>query len=334
MNLLDVWKLLEDDSRITDAPGRVQRRILPKGRRNLYLGLETPTRNRMLILRVSTTSIAGLPDIPDSRGLNIRVGSSEVGRDETEVVLTLTDSQHQDIFDLLIQDLVEAAEQYIDEQKGLVRFLVRLSDWQHLLRRLERGGLSREAQQGLWGELWVLREVVAPVAGVQNAVNGWRGPMEAEQDFQIGDLCVEVKTSTAASLDRIAISGERQLEVPDDVGLILVGLSLNGRPGYGETLPDMIESIRTPAADFGCLHLFDLRLELYGYESGNSDSYSDIGYTVRSLHSFRVEEGFPKIVSSSLQSGISDVRYTISTASCGSYRMHEQQPSKILEGLL
>ena len=50
--------------------------------------------------------------------------------------------------------------------------------------------------------------------------------MGTDQDFQLGDTCVEVKTSTAASLDRLSISGERQLEVPDNVVLILLGLSL------------------------------------------------------------------------------------------------------------
>ena len=52
---------------------------------------------------------------------------------------------------------------------------------------------------------------------MSRAVDGWRGPMGTDQDFQLGPTCVEVKTSTAANLDRLNISGERQLEVPDDV---------------------------------------------------------------------------------------------------------------------
>ena len=154
MNPQEVWRHLEEDTRITDAPGRVQRRILPTGRRNFFLGLETPSRNRMLVLRVATRSVEGLPDVPDSRGLNVRVVRNEAGSDEAEVVLALTDSQHRDIFDLLVRDLVGAAEQARDEREGLVRFLARLSDWQQLFRRLGPRGLTREAQQGLWGELW------------------------------------------------------------------------------------------------------------------------------------------------------------------------------------
>ena len=186
MNLAEVWKHLEEDTRITDAPGRVQRRIMPAGRRDFFLGLETPSRHRTLVLRVAASSVEGLPDVPDSRGLNVRLVSREAGSDEVEVVLALSESQHRDIFDLLVRDLVGAAEQPHDEREGLIRFLARLSDWQQLFRRLGPRGLAREAQQGLWGELWALREIVAPVAGIVGAVDGWRGPMGADQDFRDG----------------------------------------------------------------------------------------------------------------------------------------------------
>ncbi len=334
MNPAEFWRHLEEDARITDAPGRVQRRILPAGRRNFFLGLETPSRHRMLILRIGANSVQELPDVPDSRGLSVRLASRDAGSSEVEVVLALTESQHRDIFDLLIRDLVGEAERPADEREGLNRFLARLSDWQLLLRRLGPGGLSRETQQGLWGELWTLREVVAPVAGIRRAVDGWRGPMGMDQDFQMGTTCVEVKTSTAANLDRLNITGERQLEVPDDVVLILLGLSLDRRIRHGETLTEMIESVRNAASDSGCMHLVDLRLDLCGYERDDGKLYSDVGYTVRSIHPFRVEDGFPRIASGDLQTGISDVRYLVSTASCGDFRMTEQRPEGLLEGLI
>ena len=96
----------------------------------------------------------------------------------------------------------------------------------------------------------------------------------------------------------------------------------------------MIESVRNGASESGCLHLVDLRLDLCGYERDDADLYSEIGYTVRSLHPFRVEEGFPRIVSGDLRTGISDVRYLVSTASCGAFQMTEQQPERLLEGLI
>ena len=333
MNLAEVWRSLEEDSRIKEASGRVQRRIVPAGRRDVFLGLEMPARNRMLILRVSANSVEGQPDVPDSRGLRVRVVHREAESKEAEVELVLTDSEHRDIFDLLVRDLVDAAEQPQDEGVGLTRFLARLFDWQQLLRRLAPRGLTREGQQGLWGELWVLREVVAPATGMSNAVNAWRGPLGADQDFEIGTTCVEVKTSTANTLHRLEISSERQLEVPEDVALLLVALSLDSRVGHGETLPEMVRTVRTAASDSGCLHLLDDLLELSEYANEDADLYADIGYAVRSFHPFRVMEGFPRIVSASLQSGVGDLHYSVSIASCVPFQMSEQQPDHLLKEL-
>ena len=41
MNLAETWGFLEGDVSTTGRSGRVQRRILPGGRRNVFLALET-----------------------------------------------------------------------------------------------------------------------------------------------------------------------------------------------------------------------------------------------------------------------------------------------------
>ena len=334
MSLEEVWQHLEEDTRGPGGSGRAQRRISPSGRRDFFLGLEMPLRSRMLILRVAATSLAGQPDILDSHGLVVRMALRESNTSEAEVALVLTDTEHRDIFDLLVQDLVDAAEQPLDEAEGLRQFLARLSDWQQLLRRLGPQGLAREGQQGLWGELWVLREVVAPVTGLCDAVHGWRGPMGADQDFQLGQVCVEVKTSTAASMERLKISSERQLEVPADVILFLVALSLDARPNHGDTLPDMVQTLRSEASESGCLRVLDARLELSGYQHEHAGSYEDVGYEVRSFAPFQVEEGFPRIVSGDLRTGVGDVHYSISAAASAQFRVDRQEPDQLIKDLV
>ncbi len=334
MNLRETWKHLEDDTRVTEGPRRLQRRILPAARRDVFLGLEMPSKRRMLILRVSEDTVDGQPEIPDSRGLVVRMIRRVGENNSVEVELILTDMARQDVFDLLVHDLIAAAEEPQEERTGLTRFLARLSDWQHLFRRMVPRRLSREEQRGLWGELWVLREILAPPADFNTALNGWRGPMGADQDFQIGDTCIEVKTSTAATFDRVSISSERQLEAPAGIALLLLGLSLDGRPGHGETLPELVESARAASSESGFQHLLDPRLQLRGYLTEDAGHYSDLGYSVRSIHPFRIEKGFPRIVSGDLQAGIGEVRYTLSTAACGRYQLTFERPAELLEGLV
>ena len=330
MNLAETWGLLEDEGGTVGLSGRIQRRIIPEGRRNVFLGLEVPSGNRMLILRVSSNSLLGQSTPPDSRGLTVRTNNRDDPSGSTYVELVLTDTQHRDIFDLLVQDLVEAAEQPEDEAAGVVRLLARLSNWQQLLRRLSPWGMSDEAQLGLWGELWVLRDVLAPAIGVGDAISAWRGPLGADQDFQMGAVCMEVKTSAAHGLDRIPIASERQLEVPDDVVLVLVGLSVDARVGHGETLGDMIRVIRDAAAEAGRLSMLDDRLETIGCGIEDAHIHGEMGYSVRSLAPFRVGPRFPRLVSADLPVGVSDVRYLISLASCRSHMMSEQDLNELL----
>ena len=333
MSLEEIWQHLEDDTRGPDRSGRAQRRLSPSGRRDFFLGLDMQTKNRMLILKVAATSIAEQLETEDTYGLVVRIALRESNTREAEVALVLTDDERRDIFDLLIQDLVGAAEQSVDEVEGVRRFLARLSDWQQLLRRLGRQGLSREGQQGLWGELWALREMVAPVKGLCEAIQAWRGPMGADQDFQLSGLCAEVKTSTASTLDRVEISSERQLDAPTDTVLLLIALSLDARPSHGETLPEMVRALRSEASILGCLRALDARLELSGYKGEHAASYEGIGYAVRSFTPFRVEEGFPRITSIDLRTGVGNVRYSISTAASARFLINEQGADELIKDM-
>ena len=331
MNLAKTWKALEQETGIAGLSGRVQRRIMPEGHRNVFLGLEVPNGNRMLIIRVSAHSLPGQQhNLPDSYGLTVRTAGRDTQTGEAEVEVILTDARHQDIFNLLVRDLVEAAEQPQDEKIGVARMLSRLSDWQHLLRRLSVPGMSADNQRGLWGELWVMRTVIAPVLGIGNAISAWTGPTGTDQDFQMGSVCVEVKTSAAHVLDHVIISSERQLEVPEGVSLVLIGLALDTRIGHGETLPTLVQTVRERAAESGFLALLDDRLECYGYRTTDSSLYSENGYSVGSFESFCVGPEFPKLISRDLPTGINDVLYRISLASCHPHRMNTQNLTELL----
>ena len=282
-------------------------------------------------MRVAADAVGTSPEVPDSRGLAVRFSPRDAEALETEIELILLDNSHRDIFDSLIGDLVQSSEEAPSEGAGVRRFLSRLSNWQELLRRLAPGGLSRIGQQGLWGELWALRELIAPVTGGVGAVSAWRGPLGDDQDFQIENTAAEVKTSVQNSFDTLAIASERQLEVPDDVALVLIALSLDARAGHGETLPDIVADVRTVASESGCLHVLNERLEALGYFDDDTHLYADIGYMVREEFLFRVTGDFPRITSNGLAAGLSGVSYSVSMASCGPYQVGRNKLRDLLE---
>jgi hypothetical protein len=330
MNLKDVWLRLEEDQRANPGTGRMQRRILPELSRDFFLGLELPSRNRMLILRVSPPSVVRQTNVPESHGLKVRIYDRATDPPTAEVELVLTDQQHLDIFNLLIEDLVNVAEQQKDERASVGRFLARLTDWQRLLMKLAPAVITNENQQGLWGELWTLREVVSPAIGFASGMHAWRGPLGANQDFQFSNTVLEVKTSTASVFERLVIASELQLDVAQDTSLTMIALALDARPNHGESLADIVRDCRSIASNAGCLQILEDRLTLLGYRNEDTESYSNIGYAVRSRLQFRIQDGFPRIVLNDLRVGVGEVRYSISLAACSPFAISEGELSELL----
>ena len=160
------------------------------------------------------------------------------------------------------------------------------------------------------------------------------GPWEPIRDFQIERTCIEVKTSTAVTFDRLSISSERQLEVPAEIHCCCLGSHWMEGLGHGATLPEIVESTRVAASESGCQHLLDSSLGTEGLFGGRCwPLFGYMGIPVRSLHPFLVEEGFPKIVSGDLQAGISECVIHFPPLPAHQFQFPFERPAELLEGL-
>ncbi len=165
----------------------------------------------------------------------------------------------------------------------------------------------------------MLREYLLPVMGA-SAVAGWKGGERAHQDFQFLTGAMEVKTTLAKQPQVVRITSERQLDDAATPALFLMVIVLDRQEGSGETLPDVVDSLRTVlAANPVAREQFEDALLTADYLDVHATRYADHGYFVRSVVLFRVGQGFPRIMESSLPEGIGDVNYGLSVAACQSY---------------
>ncbi len=159
----------------------------------------------------------------------------------------------------------------------------RLVKWQQFLDQYDPEGLSEEAQRGLFGELWFLRKYMIPLFGVSQAIDSWKGPDKNQQDFLINSYAVEVKTSISKLHQKIQIASEQQL---DDIGLkalFLYHISLIISFGSGETLPDLVDSIKKNIdANSESAKKFEDSLINAGYINIHVDRYYRTSYLIRS----------------------------------------------------
>ncbi len=197
----------------------------------------------------------------------------------------------------------------------------RLGLWKVFFEATGAAALGIEAQQGLFGELWVLREHFLPKLGPGHAVSVWTGPKHSNHDFQLPRVAVEVKTSTAKQHQKIHIPSERQLDTRGLDMLNLVILSFSPLDHGGESLPQMVGSLRASLQpDPVAAREFEDKLIEAGYIDAHSERYGT-GYSLRSERAFAVRPGFPCLLEGDLPDGVGDLSYTIALAACAPFEV-------------
>jgi len=136
--------------------------------------------------------------------------------------------------------LIGEALDRVDAKHGTVYLEVSkvVDDWRRAL-QAARSGLSRQGLIGLFGELTVLRDLVA-VRGPA-ALSLWRGPDGHRHDFAHLNA-LEVKTYSGTGSPKITIHGVYQLDPPHGHDLHLVSLRVE-EVGDGETIADIVREL-------------------------------------------------------------------------------------------
>ena len=308
-----VWDELE--AQTPRGPGVVRRRVRDDSARNLFVGVTHPGRERVLELAVSADA-AGDIKLPVTGALRTVQEAGAPG--EVEIRIVLAAPEMAGVFTPFCDDVIEAVAATEDDRAAVRTLLERFAHWQRLF-AAEGGGLSSLEAQALFGELWVLEHLFMPPSGVQS-IEAWRGPDHEDRDFLMSGLGVEVKTTRGDEPAAVTIANEAQLNVAGLDALYLVTMKLEVlRGGRGTTLNDSVTSIRSALVP-EAVPLFRDKLLRYGYVDQHSDRYSDVVYVIREVATFRVEEGFPRIVESDLTPGVGSVTYRLALAACEPWR--------------
>lgn len=123
--------------------------------------------------------------------------------------------------------------------------------------------IADEALLGLCGELLLLHALLAlaPVRRAQEIVESWKGHRETSRDFQLGQVGVEVKTTTRASSSHL-FRGVHQLEPghgvddTDETSYVLVSIGLEwAKADEGTNTTSLPELVN------GCIERLDRALE-------------------------------------------------------------------------
>ena len=235
----------------------------------------------------------------------------------------LADARYRDVLKVLVNDVSERIALTRGQGEGVKTFIARLHVWQNFMKKHGVEGLTNEAQIGLFGELSFLVDHLIDRLQAHDSVNAWKGPTGGTQDFDIEGRCVEVKSTTITPPVSVNIVNITQLD-ETLVELLLLchtSLVLDGR--NGESLPKLVDRLRTTirGQDVSALYGFNAKLIEAGYLDSHRKLYADTRYRHRKTTVFKVNEGFPRITAEDLRGGISECSYSILLAACTPYEV-------------
>ena len=321
--VLDIWSILKSERH----PGLVKRLYAVDSKINIYCVYQYPDDCYGIAL-----------SFPKSVRFNLEPFASvseplvEIYKDESfpGCMILCAKIKHLDKineFSYLCESVIQTilAEKTI---AGAVRtFGNALLRWKNLFECISGIGLSKEEQQGLYGELRFLKKCLTSTAQLYyDIVQNYVGTNKAMRDFQGKNWAVEVKTTSMNNPQILIINGERQLDDTLVGNLYLYHCSVEVSKQTGESLPEMVHNIREILKDdVAAYSLFNAKLFEAGYLEIHESLYLKRHYKSRKDSFFRVKDKFPRIRESELRDGVGNVKYSISISSLYSYEVPEQQ---------
>lgn len=221
-------------------------------------------------------------------------------------------SHHEELLTLVANKVLHAI--HIEGRDPAVSVERIIDDMRAALRPLAPD-LSTMEQIGLFGELWVLSNVMFPTIGPR-VCHLWSGPESERHDFVGQGVHVEVKTTTRSE-PRHEISRIDQLRPPINKRLLFISVMLEKSLGGDETLADRVDEIREKLGSDGhALDVFDSRLAQLGWHEGLRQTGALLRFTFRDVHVFEVTGTFPRLPDDYVPPrGVTGIKYNINVGS-------------------
>lgn len=237
-----------------------------------------------------------------------------------ELFLVLNNKEDWQIFKVLCDDLIAEALRSSSDERMISAVEARLKRWQRLLKQELNRELTAEVQMGLFSELLCLRDIIAPKAGIEQALNSWVGPDLDRQDFLMEKSAVEVKSYRTSKGAAVSISSAHQLST-DKESLFLISFGLTPADS-GLSIEDIAASVKDllPDSSDEFLDLFENKLAKYGYIP-EIIKEPLLKFITDKTRAYSVTGEFPKIDSKDIQPQIISLKYTIDLSKCSEFEI-------------
>jgi len=252
----------------------------------------------------------------DFKGIQKENLSIEYFREKNLIVLQLTDSDFNDLFDDLILSLYHGIKNISQVDEYSNHFIQAFYRWSEFFEDKKSDLLSEDAIKGIMGELLILKLLItAPdKSEINSLLKAWTGLYDKGNDFELESKNLEVKSKSPSGID-VRISSEFQLEVSQGKGLELFVVSLLSDFTVGIHIGDLILEIKKLVQESsGDNTILWKALSQKNITAKNVSQYDRYRFKPVNWISYNcADENFPKLSMSSIPVEISGLKYTLST---------------------
>ena len=258
--------------------------------------------------------LAFLSKYPSAKMESTRMIRITQGAESDSVYWTCFDLlQHdaKDVFFTFCANIIESVSREDNEKAALETLKRRYMTWKAMFKNEIGNTISREKLQGLFGELFFLKNSLIGKYGVETAINGWGGPEDKSKDFSIGKDWFEIKT-VGENVTTVKISSLSQLSSENIGHLIIIRIEImsdefdNGESSIG----DLFRAILNQINDESTEATFLSKLSSYGYDV--CDESFKTKFDAKSVNSYLVDDAFPRITVKHIdRKEICDVKYSL-----------------------
>lgn len=236
---------------------------------------------------------------------------------DKDLVLELKDPFFENLFSDLVISLFETIKDIADEDRYIKLFINTVSYWSDFLRSKRNDFLSDEVIQGLYGELIYLENLLHTSKNPINEIlQTWKGPYDANQDFHFIEKNVEVKTKRKNG-NLIKVASEHQFDLEPGKDLELAVVSIVRVKKSGDTLKKVLDRIRDRTiTEGGSIKIISDALAEKSLNFINSAAYDHLQFKPDTIEIYDCDhQDFPKLISSELEDAIQGVTYKLSLTS-------------------
>ncbi len=179
-------------------------------------------------------------------------------------------------------------------------------------------GLNEHEIVGLYGELWVMKNVLRPrLSGWAETLRMWQGYRAESQDFMNDNCILEVKANRAQKAEFIWINGLKQLQSHPGKALLICHLHFDSAEDCGEGLTTIIDTIRKGIRERQLIARFDSALLSARYDDKMAIKWNDLRFCTPEITYYDVLKKdvgfpFPRITRVESPEFIEDLKYKLS----------------------